>query len=277
MKRLIGLALVCLIGLQARAADEASAEKVSVEPVSLSEQRFRGIDGEGPRFGGGDELEIVLRVHGPGVEKATSYGHVKVERAVDDLGNDLKPDRKGPPSFGEDRFVQIDARRSGMLKKDESGFRMKMRLKSAARKASTIQVKGEFQVLAGGRPLTVTVKNVSSQTGKQLDDPQLKEAGVQVKVLEPTSEADTSVAGVRLKGLPLEIKGAVWAVRKVELLDKTGKNLIEGQFTQHLKDEQKVTYQLLRPLDDTMTLKMQLLAGQRMVKVPFELKDVELP
>ena len=41
--------------------------------------------------------------------------------------------------------------------------------------------------------------------------------------------------------------------------------------------ESNVTYELKQPLDDTMTLKVKLVIGQKTVNVPFELKDVALP
>jgi hypothetical protein len=42
-------------------------------------------------------------------------------------------------------------------------------------------------------------------------------------------------------------------------------------------DDRTDTFELNRPLDDTMTLKIELIVGLKTVTVPFEIKDVELP
>jgi hypothetical protein len=264
--------------LQAPAAAPASGDKFVVSAISVAETRYRNLAGEESMFGDRSGTELLIRVQGAAVDGATSYGQLKLTEATDDTGTDMKP-KKGGMSMNDEAFTPIQSGMLGMLqKKGEKGFRVKLELGSAARKAAKIRsVKGEFQVLADGKQAAATVKNIPALVGKSIEDPQLKQAGVQIKVVDPKKAGSGMLGGGDDNSLSLQITGAITAVQEVEVLDKAGKSVTQGSMSSGSEKESNVTYQLKQPLDDTMTLKVKLVIGQKTVKVPFELKDIALP
>ena len=126
----------------------------------------------------------------------------------------------------------------------------------------------ELEVLAGGEEKVVTLTKLKSMQGKPLADPVLKAAGINGKVTKPSGDDPA---------LTVDYTGGTDAIKEVEILDAAGNSVSNGRFSTGFGGTQSVSYQLSKPLDDTMTMKMHLIVGQKTVKVPFELKDVKLP
>jgi hypothetical protein len=175
MFQALSLVFGLVIWLQTPAAQPALGDKAVVSPISVSETRYRNLAGEESMFGQRSGTEILIHVQGALVDGATSYGQLKLTEASDDVGTDMKP-QPGGMSASDNAFKSTQSGMLGMLqKKGEKGFRVKIALGSAARKATEIRsVKGEFQVLAGGKETTATVKGLPALVGKIVDDPQLK-------------------------------------------------------------------------------------------------------
>ena len=181
--------------------------------------------------------------------------------------------------MGDEGFKPLRSGMLGMLQKQgEKGFRVKIELGPAARKAVKIRsVKGEFEVLAGGKEAAVTAKGLPAMIGKSIEDPQLKQAGVQIKLVDPKKAGAGFFGAGGPNSLSLQMTGTITNIQKVEILDQADKDVTQGNMSSGSDKESNVTYELKQPLDDTMTLKVKLLIGQKTVKVPFELKDIELP
>lgn len=278
MSQLVILFSVLVMWLQTPAAAPTAGEQVTIAPISISETRSKNLVGEESGFGDRSGIELVIRVQGDSLKGATSFGKLKVADAKDDTGTDLKV--KERPMFGnDDDFKPIQSGMLGMLqKKGEKGFRVKLDLGVAARKAMKISlVKGEFQVLAGGKEATVTAKSLPGMKGKTITDPKLKEAGVEITVVDPKKAGGMFFGGSGPNSLALKMTGTLTAIQEVEVLDKAGKSATSGHMSSGSDNEQTVSYDLKQPLDDTMTLQIKLLIGQKAVTVPFEVKDVELP
>ena len=249
-----------------------SIAAVKVQPAEILETRLVTlIKKENVFSSDASRLQVKLNVDGPEVKGATKWGKVKLTEAVDDAGTDLKPKKDDSGfSFGRnDDFEEIS--RFGMSddEKKSSAFDVTIELALPSRKATAIKsMKGEFEVMAGGEEKVVTLTKLKSMQGKPLADPALKAAGINGKVTKPSGDDPA---------LTVDYTGGTDAIKEVEILDAAGTNISNGHFSSGFGDTQNVSYQLSKPLDDTMTMKMHLIVGQKTVKVPFELKDVKLP
>ena len=249
-----------------------SLAAVKVQPAEVFETRLVTlIKKENVFSSDSSRLQVKLNVDGPAVKGATKWGKVKLTEAVDDAGTDLKPKREdGNFSFSRNADLE-EISRFGMSddEKKSSAFDVTIQLSLPARKATAIKsLKGEFEVLAGGEEKTVTLTKLKSMQGKPLDDPTLKAAGINGTVTKPQG-GDPALA--------IDYKGSTDAIKEVEIVDASGSSVSNGRFSSGFGDTQNVNYLLSKPLDDTMTMKMHLIVGQKTVKVPFELKDVKLP
>ena len=161
--------------------------------------------------------------------------------------------------------------------KDEKGFRVELSLAPSSRKAAKIsQLKGSLQVLAGGEKKTATVKKLKSLIGKQVEDPNLKAAGLEIKILDPEKQKGGFFSGGP-NSLPMEIKGNLNALQEFEILDASGEDVSSGHMSSGSDNKKTYIYDLDQPLDDTIVVKVELMVGLETITVPFDLKDIELP
>lgn len=265
-----------------------SPKPVSVKATDVTETRVSLAKGKKkPMFAPESELKVTLHVEGDEVKGASSYGKLRIETATDSAGTDLKP-KEERSFFGgsDDDFTSLTddmARmRMGMSdddKKDKplEAFDIELKLGVSARKATTIAtLKGSFQVLAGGQEKVVTAKKLSTLTGKALDDPALKDAGLTITVADP-KKAKASIFGSDPNSITLQIKGDLKNLADVEILDAKGESVSNSTMSTGEEDNKTYTYGLEQPPDDTLQLRIKVLVGQKTVNVPFELKDVPLP
>jgi hypothetical protein len=267
MLRFLVVASSCI--LLACAAAAARAE-VKVQPAEVSETRVATLIKKPNVFSSDvSRLAVKLNVDGPEVKGATKWGKLKIAQAVDDAGTDLKPKQEGI-SFGPGGDDLEEINRFGVDEGKKDGpFDVTLRLGVPARNATAIaSLKGEFAVLAGGEEKVVSLTKLKSMQGKPLDDPALKAAGVSGTFAKPAGN-DPAVA--------VEYKGGTDAIKEVEIVDAAGNSVSSGRFSTGFGGVQSVNYLLSKPLDDTMTMKLHLIVGQKAVTVPFELKDVKLP
>jgi len=258
----------CVVIASAIAVPSSAA--VKVQPSEVKETRVQTLIKKENVFSSDvSRLQLTLHIDGDDIKAATKWGKVKLTEAVDDAGTDLKP-KKDSMSFGPSDDDLEDINRFGMGdEKKSDAFDATINLALPARKATAIKsLKGEFQVLAGGEQKVVTLTKLKSMQGKPLADPTLKAAGVVGTVTKPTGD-DPALA--------IDYTGGTDAIKEVEILDAEGKNISNGRFSSGFGGKQSVNYMLNKPLDDTMTMKIHLVVGQKTVTVPLELKDVKLP
>lgn len=278
MKATGAIALGFVLAMPVQAAD-----KITVTPVELVETRAKQFK-QKVKFAAESELKLTLYVEGDKVNDATSYGKIEFDEVADDAGGDLKPKKKkGMFSFGGggDEFTSLRNGQMGMRQeKGEDGFRMELKIAASSRKATKIsRLKGQFQVLAGGEKKTVAVKKVKSHIGKKIEDPALKAAGLEVRIVDPKKKQggafDFGMGGG--DSLPIEFKGDLNVLQEVEIVDAAGKSVTSGYMSTGSDDKKTYSYDLKKPLDDKMTVKIELMVGLKTITVPFDLKDIELP
>jgi hypothetical protein len=254
------LVLICAASIGAASIDVKVAQITETRDVTLI-KKVNVFTSERPK------LNVKLNLKGAELLGATKWGKVKLAEAVDDAGTDLKPTHATAAGQGDD---WDDVERLGHDEKQPADWcDVELELAVSARKATAIKsLKGELQVLAGGEEKVVTLTKLTSSSGKPLDDPVLKAAGLQVTPIK--SERDDSA-------LTLQFSGSDDGLKDVEIVDAAGKKINNSYLSSRINDQRTSQYDLDRPLDDKVVVKLHLVVGQRTVTVPFDLKDLKLP
>jgi hypothetical protein len=174
----------------------------------------------------------------------------------------------------------ISARDLNARPKPKDGGLMEVKVTATHRRAMLIKsLKGEIHVLAQGRPSSISLPNVIDLIGHKLDEPLLKAAQLEVTILDPkearkkynTYNSSENVVCLMIAG-PLDHLG------KITVVDKNGE-LVGGNTSSstRVQEGQLRTLILKRPPENTMRLKLEVFAEEKIVTVPFDLKDLELP
>jgi hypothetical protein len=151
----------------------------------------------------------------------------------------------------------------------EDGIEVDFELKSPKRSATKLtSVSGSVVVRAGGKKQIATLDGVPSLEHKKIDDPALSSAGVSAQITSAPANA---------RAVEIEFTGSVTAIADVQLLDSTGKNIIDGSGTSTFNSTEQAQYNLSAPLETSTKLQITVLSGQEDVTVPFSLKDIPLP
>jgi len=121
-----------------------------------------------------NDLEVEMKLQGEDVADIR-YVKVNIEEAKDDTGKDLiKTDRS--MTF-TDKYTEIS--------EFNSAKNLKINLKNPSRKAVTFDVKGTINTVIPAKDPTsiVSIKKISSSTGKAIENPVLKAAKIEFKIL----------------------------------------------------------------------------------------------
>ena len=226
-------------------------------------------------------LTVTVRAEGNEIKDARGWGNIVVNEAVDDTGHDLriqkKPKLAKPPADEDDEDDQ-DANEGFTILEPLAGsidreLLMDIGLASPARTATRIaRLRGEFTLLRGGEIKEVAVDHLLDLAGKSIENPVLKEAGVEIVIVR-SDKKDSSVLEVKVKGKPL-------AVSRMAIFEKDGKSASNASSYAALGGsvhEASGDFSLNHALTNRMVLKIQVIIGQEAVIVPFDLRDVILP
>jgi hypothetical protein len=273
----LGSLCVWIIPLQA---------EITVTPVRITESRSKEFMDQNEEPGGkhawgtGHIMRLSLRFTGNELKGTTAYGHSKIAEVIDDTGRSLV---KNPQSgFGSDKFISLlsqFAPQQGRTPNDAP--MLDLQFDAAERRATKlVSVKGEVQFRAGGEEKTLTAGRMTALVGTALIDPLLDAARLKVSVVDPKRSKLLTAGGEGGNFLMLEFSGDTDCVSSIEVTDPASKAPCKIQgWTENdgttTHDFHVAT--LDRPLNDAMTLKIQLFVGQKVVKVPFQLHDIPLP
>jgi hypothetical protein len=267
---------MCLLTIAALPSDVRA--EIAVTPVKLRETRTQNLTPPGQKahqFFMGSDLSITLKLSGPEMKDATDYRPPAVTEATDDTGASLVEKKQGGGSmFRAIQRMEFNFDDQGKKLPPSSDVDVDVQLKMPARAAKKLSiVKGTIALRAGGEKKTVTVKNPKGMLGKSIEDPALTAANLKVKVLDP--KAARGFGGAN--SLALEVTGDLTPIKGIEVLDAAGKKVNFGHSSFGMNNVSTYQIDLQKPLDETMTLNINLVIGQKVIDVPFELKDVALP
>jgi hypothetical protein len=270
-------ALLGLLGFVFAVAPAASGA-VSVQVVRVDEQRVRELAPDAGQAAPTGQVTLTLRLGGAELAGATEYGRVRITDATDDTGTSIKPEQV---ALSDDVFMPLGGSFGGGGARAAAGPpEIQVSLAAPARAATRIaRVKGEVQVKAGGRAAVVNVAGVPGRIGKRVEDPALKAARLTVTIIDPKAANAEDLPPEAAGGNTLTVKivGDNSAVKRIEVVGPDGQPVSPGRSRVGSGDTTVHTLMLERPLDASMALKIDVLSGQKLVRVPLDLKDVPLP
>jgi hypothetical protein len=214
---------------------------------------------------------VHLRVTGKAAAEAMRFGFLKIDKAVDDTGENLALGR-APSLVGNYDDTTIDATKARV----KDGFVMTVELSPAARKAAKIAaLAGAFTMLCGGKQQEIVIQDVRSLVGKELQEPQLVKAGVKITPLKPDATAPEDAD----KKVGYALSGNTAVVVRIEFTDASGK-AVEGSGAESITRDRGVLTRhiwLKEKLPEKAALRVTVLVGAKEVRVPIDLKDIPLP
>jgi len=256
----------------------AARGAVSVQVVRVDESRVKEFDSGASHGGSPGQVTLTLRLGGAEVAGASEYGRLRITEATDDTGLSIKPEQfavgdEFTPLPGSTFDAGQDARRPAEIQ---------VSLAAPSRSATRIaRVKGEVYVKAGGRKDAVTVARVAERIGKAVEHPALKAAKLTVTIVDPkTARPQDGLPSDAASGgntLTVKIVGDGSAVKGIEVVGPEGQSVSPGRSSSSSGNTTVHTLILERTLDPSMALKIDVLSGQRFVRVPLDLKDIPLP
>lgn len=228
-------------------------------------------------------LEIRLHMSGPLVREAHQAGQIRLEEATDDLGDALQ--LKGFIDNTMDstgRWISVTPAIGAQptTRPDEGPYQLQFVLGSPPRKASRItHLKGDFQVVVGGAPKDVVVPHVMKTMGKEIDDEAVSSAGLSITPSEPAGlpHAKFYVRPGTHHMLGLEVVGNTKLLQDAALVDASGKTVSDPPLRFTGVGEMIYFLDGTKDLDESMSLRVTVIVGQKQVTVPFDFKDVALP
>lgn len=277
MNRTTVTAVLALLTLAPLAHAAVSVKVVRVEESRVKELLEDADPSQGTML---SQVTLTLRLEGPEIAGATEYGQPRITQASDDTGASLKPEPLGAGDF----FMPLQS--GAFASSDEQAAarptEVRVSLNAPQRNAAKItRVRGEVRVKAGGEKKVVMVAGVNGRIGKRVDDPALKAAKLTVTVLDPKAQEDGerfgADAGPGGGAVSVKITGDNSVVKQVDVVGPDGQSISQGRSTAGSGNTTVYSVMFDRELDQSMSLKIELLTGQKVVRVPIDLRDVPLP
>jgi hypothetical protein len=250
-------------------AGTALAE-VKVSTGDISDKRTTG------KFFAGLELE--LKLSGPELLEAKGI-RTTVKSATDDTGKPL-PEKEN--RFSSDGFEELQKGFGGDKKADE--FQVKLEFGNPPRSAKAIKaLNGTIELLIPKMdPASIVPASFAKDTGKPLDNPVLKAAGVELTLqapgAKPKGAGGFGFGGGGENDLSYQIKDPKGKVASIEFFDTGGRKLESNgrsSFGMGGSKNVSVSFNAKPPAD--AVAKIYVVTDKSVVTVPLELKDVRLP
>jgi hypothetical protein len=259
---------------------QAKADAPVVRPFALHEYRSKALDKDA--FIGEPNLNFQAHVQGSAVKDALKVGNLKVTEAVDDQKADLIMRRKKGDSFGpmsdqpEFRVIQQFDR-----DQNKDNLNLNFQLRAPGRTAKKISAKGSVGLVFGTATIGEFAK-VKSLEGSTLKSEDLDALKLKVMIVKPTKD---NSFGKPEQNVVIEVEGDVFPIIETEitLLDGAGKKM-EGfypqwqfQFDNDKGKPRRMVLNNNQNIPADAKLQIKYIKSAKIVTVPFEFKDVELP
>lgn len=209
---------------------------------------------------------------GERLPEAVRLGRLILEKVTDDTGKNYVDAAKidaeartatNPVSMNKQMLAQ-------------GGIDLYTDLEASPRKATKFtQISGFANVVLGAEPSSVTLRNATSLEGKSLDNAELAAAGIKVRVV-PTAEQTEQG---QERGLALQFESGDAKVKSVDYYDEWFRRMPSRSRPGKTKDGKPYTfYPLLSGnLSEDSSMVIEFFQKAETIKVPLELKDVEMP
>lgn len=217
-------------------------------------------------------LKLTLSLIGPEAESSIQYGNLKLEAAVDDKGASLIP--------VEDVFhdaAKFKEYSNAFFRKSNFGFdnnkpaapEVELDLAVPARAATKIvRLQGSLELANAGTLRTIEVAALKGAGKKTVAMPASAPVGITVTV----------GSGDDVRSISLEITGDESALESAEVVDAAGRKVSNGMSSWSINGGPvQKSLELDRPLDNSMKLVVKVTLDRKIIKVPFDLRDITLP
>lgn len=215
-------------------------------------------------------MKLTLSLSGPEAESCIRYGNLRLEEAVDDKGASLKPAKDvfhDAAKFKD--YANAFFRKSKFGNTQPPAPQVELEFDPPPRSATRIvHLRGVMELADAGTLQTIELTALKSAGTKILAIPAGAKVGVTVTV----------ASGENVRTISVEITGDEGVLESVEVVDASGKKISQGlsSWSVNAGPVQK-SLNLSRPLDDTMKLVAKVCLDRKIIKVPFDLKDIALP
>jgi len=217
----------------------------------------------------GKPRQIILDLTGQAMDRAVAYANFRIEQAIDDAGEDLA-DSDDPVLFSNTHIKKTEQfrRSNGVpLIKVSALFR------APSKHATTfVRFKGQVQVMTlSDESRSIIIPKLASYITHRPEVKALHQEKLGIDV--HTNGSDFKYIYVWIYGNPV-------IVRKAQIIDDNGQVLADGRIDDDydtMNSRQYSLGQLPRNVDDRMSLKLEIAAGQKVITVPFDLRNMSLP
>ena len=243
-----------------------------VELLAMREVRLRASD---PVMAARMEsdLRMQFRIQGEKLMQLARFGNLILTEMVDDTGQALI----GPDTYSEAERTQTRPVGFPVERLRENGLMLTTRSKVSARAAKTLKtMRGSVRLVLAEGSEKVTIINPLQYLGQTIDNPRLKELGIEVEVV-PMSEIENAPPGERslilhYKTKSENVQGATFAdgamrpvpARETQIAKKSGEPCQLYYFDPSV-------------FNDEMQLVLEVHPKVEDIQLPVEMKDVELP
>lgn len=270
-----GTVLVVAIALLAGKLAGGEPAGSKTEFLSLFESRgWHDKSGYPP---GQHHSTVFVRVHNAAQREPAGYANVSIDEAVDDAGTSLVDLGSGlARGLSENAKVRLLSPLEVAAGADPSII-MQFQLLPGDRKATKIvRLRGHVQVCTGGDSVvTILIPKIGKRNffGSEVTNPALQKQRLKLRLGGYETADGKGVVNCALGG-------NVAAVKTIRIRDSDGATLAQSPQDPHglrFNDRWQTRVGIPRPPDDRMTLEIDVVQNQKVVTVPFELHDVELP
>lgn len=195
---------------------------IETRALSIKDERFREIVKVGESFQPNPAMIVKVQFRGAELGNITHWSGLKLAKAADDLGNDLRLEDDFMQTPRGDKPTAID-RKSMFFMRDEKPtdeLLLELRLKPAPRKATKLEgVTGTIDLYQATVD-TLRLEGLAKLKGKTVDRGKFKKAGVTVTVKDVTESE-----------VVLDLKGKHEAISNWRLINASGEDKSSGSMT----------------------------------------------
>ncbi len=245
---------------------------LSVELVAMREIRLE-ISDQPDRSAAQSNFAMQIRVSGEKLKRMSRYGNLIIDEALTDNDVSLVDEK----SFPEEMRTATRANTVPPERLSQTGLLLAAQTKLAPRAATTIaKLRGSVRLILADEARPITIDNPVQFYGKTIDNPQLKELGVEVSIV-PVDQLEQSPPTGRTIALHYTAKEE--NVKQVTFVDGWMKAVPVRQGAATTKSGEQVAVYYLEPNDitDELQMVMEIHPQVEEIVLPVEIDDLKLP
>jgi hypothetical protein len=218
------------------------------------------------------ELRLQMRFAGAGIENTVRVGNIIFTEATDDTGRALIT----PETYSEEQKTEMRPYNLPAERLKNSGLTLQTRLESPARAAHSFRLRGSLRVVMAPEKVEITIDNPLQYVGKTIPNDQLKDVGLEIRVVPPD---ELSEEQTQSNQLVLQIVKGEEKIQEVAFYDGYMRQMRprERALKTNSGDSVKSYTVTSGTLDDNTQMVLRVFPKTDEVSIPIELDSVPLP